>query len=84
MAAHVNYKIANWNVNGLQQHVQELNSFINNQNIDRYFFSCYRKPRQIVTLPSVEKYKIYHIRLTDDKASAGTAIIIRDSIKHHK
>jgi len=74
------YKIAVWNANGLQQHARELKMFVNEQNIDIMMVSeTHFTDKNYLKVP---KYKIYHTNHPDDKAHGGTAIIIRDDIKH--
>jgi hypothetical protein len=82
MAEQQKYKIAIWNANGLQQHAQELKTFLYDQNIDIIMISeTHFTKKHYLRIP---KYKVYHTRHPSDKAHGGTAIIVRDSIKHHE
>jgi hypothetical protein len=82
MAEQQKYKIAIWNANGLQQHAQEIKTFLYDQNIDIIMISeTHFTKKHYLRIP---KYKVYHTTHPSDKAHGGTAIIVRDSIKHHE
>lgn len=84
MAVHTkyNYKIAMWNANGLHQHSQEIKAFILNQNIDIMMVAeTHFTERNYINIPN---YKVYSTNHPDGKARGGTAIIIRDNIRHHE
>lgn len=75
-------KIAIWNANGLCQHAQEVKLFLQNNNIDVMLVS-----EAHFTLKShlqIPRYQIYITRHPDGNAHGGTAIIIREGIKHHE
>lgn len=81
MAAY-EFKIAAWNANGLSQHAEEVKTYIKNQNIDIMLISeTHFTNKNFLTVP---KYKIYHTPHPDGNAHGGTALIIRDSIKHQE
>ena len=82
MAPHPKYKIAVWNANGLNQHLQEIKTFLTHQNIDLMLISeTHLTDKHYIKIPT---YKIYDTKHPTDKARGGTAILIRESIKHHE
>lgn len=75
-------KIALWNANGLNQHSHELKSFINHNEIDVMLVTeTHFTNKSYLTLFN---YKIYFTNHPDGTAHGGTAILIRNSIKHHE
>lgn len=75
-------RIGLWNANGLNNHREELKSFIINQNLDvmliseTHFTSLhYFRMRDFTT---------YTANVTDGRAHGGAAIIIKSTIKHHE
>jgi len=80
MAQHL--KIALWNANGLTQHSQEVKTFITLQNIDIMLITeTHYTEKSYIKIPN---YAIYNTRHPDGTAHGGTAIIIRNSIKHYE
>lgn len=76
------YKIVIWNANGLHQRVKELKTFLYEQDIDIMIISeTHFTDKHYVCIP---KYRLYHTKHPDNKARGGTAIIIRDTIKHYE
>ena len=73
-------KIAAWNSNGLQQRVLETKTFLYNNNIDILLVSETQfTPKSYMKIPY---YTIYDIKHLSGKAHGGTAVIIRNDIKH--
>lgn len=74
--------IALWNANGLTQHAEEVKTFINIRNIDIMLISeTHFTIKSYFKLP---KYSIYNTAHPDGTAHGGTAIIIKNSIKHYE
>jgi exonuclease III len=74
-------RFAVWNANGLCQHAQEINTFLNTHNLDVLLVSeTHVTERSHINIP---QYAIYHTPHPDQKAHGGTAVIIRRSLKHH-
>jgi hypothetical protein len=70
-----------WNANGLTQHTVEVKTYIQTQNVDVTLFSeTHFTKRSYVKIPN---YKIYDTQHRDGTAHAGTAIVIKNGIKHH-
>jgi exonuclease III len=66
-----------WNVNGLTQHIEQLKTFISIHNIDVMLISeTHFTEKSYLKLPN---YTVYHTN-----HPAGTATIIKNSIKHHQ
>ena len=75
------HKIAIWNANGLCQHTQEINSFLQTFQLDILLVSeTHFTERSHMKIPN---YNIYHTTHPDETAHGGTAVIIRQNIKHH-
>lgn len=75
-------KIGTWNANGLCQHAQEVNLFIKSHNLDIMLVSeTHFTQHSYIRIPG---FRIYNTRHPDGTAHGGTAIIIRDGIKHHE
>ena len=74
-------KIAAWNLNGLQQRALETKTFLYNNNIDILLVSeTYFTSKSYMKIPY---YTIYDTKHPSGKAHRGTAVIIRNDIKHH-
>lgn len=74
-------RIASWNANGLPNHKYELLTFINTYNIDIMLISeTHFTEKTVFQLP---KFKTYSTEHPDGRAHGGSAILIRESIKHH-
>lgn len=75
-------KLAEWNANGLANHSQELTCFITNNNIDIMMISeTHFTSKSYIKIPN---YNIYTTNHPTGSAHGGTAIIVKNSIKHHE
>lgn len=77
-------KLAIWNANGLCQHVglHEVRKFLQVHDIDVMLVSeTHFTSKSYITIP---KYTIYSTNHPDCKARGGTALIIKNNIKHHE
>ena len=75
-------RIAVWNANGLLNHYQEIKTFLVHQRIDIMLISeTHFTNRSFIRIPD---YKVYDTKHPDGTAHGGTAVIIKDSIKHHE
>lgn len=75
-------KIAVWNANGLAQHGLEIKHFLLNEKIDIMLISeAHFTDKTYLKIPN---YLIYVTKRPDGKAYGGSAIIIRQKIKHHE
>lgn len=75
-------KIALWNANGLAQHSQEVQLFINNHKIDVLLISeTHFTDRSYLKIPN---YTLYFTNHPDNTAHGGSAILVRDTIKHYE
>lgn len=80
MVQHI--KIAVWNANGLINHKEEIIAFINIHNLDIVLISeAHFTERSFLKIPGFTLYVTQH---PDGTAHAGTAIIIKNTIKHHE
>jgi hypothetical protein len=68
-----------WNANGLASHVEEVKTYIRNQQADILLIS----PLTAKSYIKIPNYIIYDTQHPDGTAHGGTAIIIRTGIKHH-
>src|SRR5204863_1996005 len=74
--------IAVWNSNGLLNHYQEIKTVLVHQRIDIMLISeTHFTNRRFIRIPD---NKVYDTKHPDGTAHGGTAVIIRDSIKHHE
>jgi hypothetical protein len=74
-------QLALWNANGLTHHANELQSFLAIHNIDAMLLSeTHFTQRSYLRIPH---YAIYHTNHPAGTARGGTAIIIKNTIKHH-
>lgn len=75
-------RILQWNANGISQHKLELEKFLNNYKIDIALISeTHLNSNNNFKLHG---YKIYDTKRPDDKPRGGTAILVRNRIKHHQ
>lgn len=75
-------RIALWNANGLAQHSQELQLFIFHNKLDIVLISeTHFTDRSYFKLPY---FKLYHSNHPDNTAHGGSAILIKESIKHYE
>ena len=74
-------KVVLWNANRLAQHTEEVKTYIQTQNVDVMLISdTHFTKRSYVKIPD---YTIYATQHPDGTARGGTAIIIKNGIKHH-
>jgi hypothetical protein len=71
-----------WNANGLSHHVEEVKTFIINHNIDILLIS--KTHFTIKNYSRIPNYAIYITQHPEGKAQGGTAVIIKNSAKHHE
>jgi exonuclease III len=75
-------RIAQWNANGLLNHQEEINIFLNINAIDILLISeTHFTSRSYLNIP---KYKLYHTNHLDDKDHGGSAILIKEKIEHYE
>jgi exonuclease III len=75
-------KIAEWNANGLCRHAQEIQTFIQNLDLDILLVSeTHFTDRSYIKIPN---YHVYCTNHPDGTAHGGSAIIIKHSTKHHE
>lgn len=75
-------KIAIWNANGLSQHAQEMKAFINEHKLDIILVSETHFTNR--SYFNIRNYTIYDTKHPDGTAHGGTAIIIKNNIKHYE
>ena len=70
-----------WNANGLSKHKNELQAFLRDQNIDIMLISetHFTKKNYI----KFNRYNVYHTMHPNGTAHGGSAIVIKNNIKHH-
>jgi hypothetical protein len=74
-------EIAVWNANGLCQHAQEIKLFIHTFNRDILLVSeTHFTNRNYITKPN---YNVYYTKHPDERVHGGSALIIRQNIKHY-
>jgi exonuclease III len=74
-------KTAVWNANGLCQHAKDINLFIQTFNLNILPVSeTHFTNKSYITTPN---YNIYYTTHPDETAHGGSAVIIRQNIKHH-
>lgn len=74
-------KVAAWNSNGLQQRAPETKAFLYKNNIDVLLVSeTHFTPKSYIKIPY---YTIYDTKHPLGKAHGGTAVTIKNDIKHH-
>lgn len=74
-------RIAAWNSNGLQNHVQEITIFLKVNKIDILLISeSHSTDRTVIKIP---QHTVYYAHHPDGGAHAGSAIIIRNTINHN-
>lgn len=75
-------KIALWNANGLAQHSQEVQLFITHHKLDVLLISeTHFTDRSYFKIPN---FTLYFTNHPDNTAHAGSAILVRDSLKHYE
>ena len=74
-------KIALWNANGLTQHTEEVKTYIQNQQVYiMLILETHFTTRSYFKIPN---YTIYDTQHPDGTAHGGTAILIKNGIKHY-
>lgn len=74
-------RISVWNANGLCKHTQEIIQFLQIFDIDILLISeTHFTSRSCIKVPN---YIVYNTLHPDEMAHGGTAIIIRQNVKHH-
>lgn len=87
-AKHLNTKMANnlrimeWNANGLLCHQQELQVVLNAEKIDVCLISETHFTNH--SYIKLKGYEVYHTLHPDNRARGGSAIIIKESVKHYE
>lgn len=78
------YKIALWNANGLAKHKQEVEIFLKHNNIDILLIS--ETHFNSKSYLNIKNFTLYHTTHPDADITArgGTAILIKQHIKHHE
>lgn len=75
-------KIALWNANGLGKHCQEVKTFLKYHKLDIMLISeTHFTAWSYFKIPGYDTYNTKH---PDGTAHGGTAVIIRNSLKHHE
>lgn len=77
----IQLKIAIWNANGLSKHKFEVQSFLINQSIDVMLISETHFTQK--NFFHINGYKVYDTKHPDGKGHGGTAILIKNGIKHY-
>jgi endonuclease/exonuclease/phosphatase family metal-dependent hydrolase len=75
-------KIVAWNANGLCQHAQEINVFLNMNNIDIMLVSETHLTNK--SKFNIRNYNIYQTNHPDGTAHGGTAILIKSELEHNE
>lgn len=75
-------KIMIWNANGLANHKNELQLVLDTKNIDVCLVSETHFTKQ--SFIQFRGYKTYHALHPDNKAKAGSAVIVKENILHHE
>lgn len=75
-------RIALWNANGLVQHFQEVKLFINHHNIDILLIS--ETHFTINSYFNVSNFSLYTTNHPSGRARGGTAVLVKNGIKHYE
>lgn len=75
-------RIAAWNANGLKNHILEIEYFLDINKIDILLIS--ESHATNYTDIKIPRYNIYYANHPDGTAHAGSAIIIKNTFKHHE
>jgi hypothetical protein len=74
--------IALWNANGLTQHSQEIQLFVNYHKLDVLLISeTHFTDRSFFKIPN---YTLYFTNHPDNTAHGGSAVLVKNSIKHYE
>lgn len=76
------YRVCAWNANGLANHCQELQAFISQNKIDIMLVS--ETHFTDISYFKIPNFLMYHAHHPDNRAHGGSAILIRNNIKHHE
>lgn len=74
------FRIVAWNANGILQHAQELEIFLWEQKIDVCLVSETHFSKE--NYLKIKGYKLYHTIHPDNTARGGSAVLIKENIKH--
>lgn len=74
-------RIALWNANGIKNHVPEISLFLSVNKIDVLLVSESHATEQ--TFIKIPYYTVYFANHPDGTAHAGSAVVIKSTIKHH-
>lgn len=75
-------RIVLWNANGLAQYILEVKLFMKTQQIDILLISEIHFTNK--NYFNISKYKFYHTIHSDGTAHGGSAVLIKNNIKHHE
>lgn len=76
------FRICLWNANGLANHCQELQTFVCNNKIDILLISeTHFTQHSYFKLPH---FSLYNTNYPNNAAHGGSAVLIKNSIKHHE
>jgi hypothetical protein len=75
-------RIMEWNANGLLQHQKELQAVLDIEKIDICLISETHFTNE--SFIKVKGYKVYYTTHPENTAKGGSAVIIKESIKHHE
>jgi exonuclease III len=79
---HLALRIAAWNANGLQQSIHEIEVFLWDQKKDICLISETHLTKEFRS--RINGYKIYHTIRPDKIGKGGSAMIIKENIKHYQ
>lgn len=79
---HQSLRIVIWNANGLSHHIPELEIFLNTQKIDICLISESHFTRS--SYAKIRGYRFYHAIHPAERARGGSAIFIKENIKHYE
>lgn len=75
-------RIATWNANGILNHIAEIETFLINEKIDILLISETHFVKTSYT--KIRGFAIYHSIHPAEKARGGSAILIKENIKHYE
>ncbi len=75
------FRIAIWNANGLMQHIPEIEIFLNTEKIDIFLISESHFVKS--SFAKIRAYNLYHSIHPAERARGGSALLIKENIKHH-
>lgn len=75
-------RIGLWNANGLANHRQEVEFFLNNQNLDVLLISeTHFTDKNYFSIP---RYNVYDTKHPDGTAHGGTAVIVKSNLRQYE